>query len=121
LTKFSPEQKLNIYQEYLHCQNKSKVVRQFNIDRSYLSEIIAESNEVLLEHFKQKKPGRKKKDTPLNYTTALEKIEILKAQNLQQEKDNEELYVKNEFLNLRLSLVDKEQNRQLKKTKSRRW
>jgi transposase-like protein len=120
LKKFSPEQKVNIYQEYLRCQNKSKVSRQFNIDRSYLYEIISECESVLLDHFKHKEPGRKKADTPKNYAEALEKVKDLKKQNLQLEKDNEYLYVEKEWLNLRLSFTESEKKPHLKKTKKKR-
>ena len=118
--KFSPEQKVKIYQEYLRCQNKSKVSRQFNIDRSYLYEIISECEGVLLDHFKHKEPGRKKEDTPKNYPKALEKVQVLKDQNLQLEKDKEELYVKNKWLDLRLSFTDSDKKNHLKKTKKKR-
>lgn len=120
MQKFSPEQKVKIYQEYLRCQNKSKVSRQFSIDRSYLYEIISECESVLLDHFKHKEPGRKKEDTPQNYTEALEKVKTLKAQNLQLETDKEELYVKNTWLNLRLSFAESDQKHHLKKTKKKR-
>lgn len=121
MRKFSAEQKVKIYQEYLRCRNKSKVARLFNIDRSYLYEIISECESTLLDHFAQKEPGRKKAGAPGNYSEALEKIKDLEDQNLELDKAREELYIRNEWLKLRLSWADRDKKtRQLKKTKKKK-
>ena len=97
------------------------MARQFNIDRSYLYEIIKDCNGHLLEYLEHKKPGRKKEDVPASYSGALEHIKAQKAQILQLEKKNEDLYIKNEFLDLRLSWAERdEKNRHLKKTKNKK-
>ena len=121
MKKLSPEKKLEIYQEFLHSQNKSAVARQYNLDRSYLYEIIKDCNEHLLEYLKHKKTGRQKEEVPASYPDALEQIEGQKAQILQLEKEKEELYIKNEFLALRLSWAERdEKKRHLKKTKNKK-
>ena len=120
MRKFSAKDKVKIYQAYLRCRNKLKVSREFKIDRSYLYEIISECESALLDHFDQKEPGRKKADMPGDYAEAVEKIKELQAQNLQLDKAREELYIRNEWLQLRLSWAEKDdENRQLKKTKNK--
>ena len=104
--KFSPEQKLEIYEAYLACQNKSQVAREFDIDRSYLSEIIAESKQALVDHFSGKKVGRKKADQPSTLPQALDQIHKLEAEKLELAKTREELHISNEFLKLRLSWAE---------------
>jgi len=119
--KYSSKEKLQIYQEYQRCQNKSGVARQFGIDRSYLNEIIHECDDVLLTHFDQKKPGRKKVDEPKDLVEALKQIETLKSQNLELAREKEVLYVTNEFNKLKLSWAEQAgtsvKNRHLKKKK----
>lgn len=124
MKKYSPQDKLKIYQEYQRCQNKSAVARQFGIDRSYLIEIIAECNQVLLAHFSQKKPGRKKAGQPQDMAQALERIDTLKSENLALAKDKEELHIINTFDKLRLSWAERDgfrvSGRHLKKTKNKK-
>jgi transposase-like protein len=121
MKKLSPEKKLEIYREFLHRRNKSAVARQYNLDRSYLYEIIKDCDEHLLEYLKHKKTGRQKEDVPASYPDALEQIEGQNAQILELEKKNEDLYIKNEFLTLRLSWAERdEKSRHLKKTKSKK-
>jgi len=128
--KFSPLKKVSIYRAYLQCRNKSEVARRFDIDRSYLSEIIAECDEVLLCHFEQKKPGRPKADAPKDFSDALDKIETLQSSNVELAKQKEELFISNEFLKLRLSWAERDpgsdkpacagRKRHLKKKRNRR-
>lgn len=121
MKKLSPEQKLEIYQEFLHSDNKSAVARKYGIDRSYLYDIVKNSNKGLLQYFEQQKIGRKDVDMPATLTEAVEKIKELESHNLEIEKEKEELWVKNEFLELRLSFAEERQkNRHLKKTKNKK-
>ena len=118
MKKLTPEQKLEIYQEFLRSTNKAAVARKYNIDRSYLYDIVKSCDKGLLAHLEQQKSGRKKADQPPTYNTALEKIKNLEDQNLELEKEKEKLYVKSEFLKLRLSWAEKDKkDRHLKKTK----
>ena len=122
--KYSSQEKLRIYKAYQRCQNKSAVARQFGIDRSYLIQIIAECDDVLLSHFDQKKAGRKKAGQVQDIKQAVEQIESLKAKNLELAKSNEELYVSNEFIKLQLSWAERDgyniKNRHTKKKKNKR-
>lgn len=117
--KYSSKEKLQIYKEYQRCQNKSAVARQFGIDRSYLNEIINECDNVLLTHFDQKKPGRKKVDEPRDLVEALKQIETLKSQNLELAREKEALYITNEFNQLKINWAEQAgisvKNRHLKK------
>ena len=121
---FSPEQKLEIYKAYLQCQNKSEVARQYDIDRSYLSELLHECDQVLVQHFSSKKPGRKKAHAPATLPQAREQIDRLEAEKLELAKAKEEFYISNEFLKLRLSWAERDhpelKNRHLKKKKKKR-
>lgn len=118
MKKLSPEDKLKIYQEFLHSDNKSAVARQYGIDRSYLYDIVNNCNKNLLEFLQQQKSGRKETDIPGNHAEAVEKIKRLKADYIELEKKKEELHAKNEFLELRLSWAEQnEKNRHLKKKK----
>jgi len=120
--KYSSTEKLQIYQEYQRCQNKSAVARQFGIDRCYLTEIISECDAVLLRHFDQKKPGRKKVDEPSDLAEALKQIETLKRQNLELAREKEALYISNEFNKLKINWAEQAgvsvNNRHLKKKKN---
>ncbi len=107
--KFSPEQKLEIYQAWLACQNKSQVAREFDIDRSYLSELIAESQQAVVAHFSGKKAGRKKADQPSTLRQAVDQIDKLETDKLQLAKAREELHISNEFLKLRLAWAEGDQ------------
>lgn len=122
--RYSPEEKLQVYKEYQRSQNKSAVARKFGINRSYLIEIIAECDQVLLKHFDQKKPGRKKADQPENMAQALGQIETITSENRKLAKDNEELYIINQFDKLRLSWAERDgfkvTDRHLKKTKNKK-
>jgi len=122
--RYSPQEKLQVYKEYQRCQNKSEVARQFGIDRSYLSEIIAECDDVLLAHFGQKKPGRRKADQPQNMRQAIERIESLKSEKLDLAKEKERLHIINTFDKLRLSWAERDgfkiTSRHLKKMKNKK-
>lgn len=118
MKKLSSEQKLEIYQEFLHSDNKSAVARTYGIDRSYLYDIVKKSNKGLRQYFEQQKTGRKDAGMPATLTEAVQKIRELESHNRELEKEKEELWVKNEFLELRLSFAEERQkNRHLKKTK----
>lgn len=121
---YSSHEKLQIYKAYQGCQNKSAVARQFGIDRSYLIQIIAECDDVLLSHFDHKKAGRKKAGQVQDVNQAVEQIESLKAKNLELATSNEELYVSHEFMKLQLSWAERDgytvKNRHIKKKKSKR-
>jgi transposase-like protein len=120
--KYSPKDKLKIYQAYQHNQNKSAVARQFGIDRSYLHEIIGECDEVLLNYFTHKRTGRKKTAEPEDMPQALEQIETLKSEKQQLAKDKEELFIRNAFMELHLSWAERDgfrvKNRHFKKKKN---
>jgi len=118
MKKLSPEKKLEIYQEFLQSDNKSAVARKYGIDRSYLYDIVKNCNKGLLDYLEQQKIGRKDADMPATITAAVEKIRELESHNLDLEKEKEELWVRNEFLELRLSWAEQnEKNHHLKKTK----
>ena len=74
-----------------------------------------------MEYLEEQKIGRKDADMPGNLQEAAEKIKELESHNLDLEKEKELLWVKNEFLELRLSFADEhEKNRHLKKTRKKK-
>lgn len=117
--KFSPEEKLEIYEAVIRGLGKSHVARQFGIDRSYLNEILTECKQAVVAHFASKKAGRKKANALASLGDALEQIEHLEAEKLELAKTKEELYIANEFLKLRLSWAETDhpelKNRHFKK------
>ena len=122
--RYSAADKLRLYKEYQSRQNMSEIARMYGIDLSYLREIISECDQVLLTHFHQKRAGRKKAGEPQDIPEALERISTLTSQYHQLAKEKEELYIKGEFMKLRLSWAKRDgytvKERHLKKKRKKK-
>ncbi len=100
--RLSPEKKLRLYQEFIQSSNKSELARKWGVDRSYMYDIVRECEQIVLETFTGRKPGRKPKGKPSTLDEAWQRIEQLEEQYEREATEKERLYCRSEFLKLRL-------------------
>lgn len=98
----SPERKLQLYREFQRAENKAELARRWGIDRSYLYEIVRECEQILMEGFSQRRPGRPAKGKPATLDAAMRRIAELETQYERKATEYEEQYCRSEFLALRL-------------------
>jgi DNA primase len=134
--KLSPERKLELYREFQQSENKAELARRWGIDRSHLYEIVRECEQILVEAFSGRRPGRPPKGKPTTLEAALERIEKLEEEYEREATEKEEQCCRSEFLALRLKWAEIEareargesvegvgggaKKRQIKKKKRRR-
>jgi DNA primase len=132
----SPERKLQLYRQFQGAANKAELARRWGIDRSHLYEIVRECEQMVVQGFSQRRPGRPAKGKPATLEEALARIEELETEYERKATEHEEQYCRSEFLALRLKWaeieaaelrgerVDEEQGPQkkpqIKKKRSRR-
>ncbi len=102
------EEKLTIYKEFQHSDNRSKLAESWGIDRSYLYKIVKECEQMLLDNFNQKSPGRKSCYEVADKTEAKDKIIQLEQEKQKLAKEKELYYAQSEFLKLRLKWSERE-------------
>jgi DNA primase len=102
----SPERKLQLYREFQQSDNKAELARRWGMDRSHLYEIVRESEQMLVEGFSRRKPGRRPKGKPGTLEQALERIEELEAAYERKATEQEEQYCRSEFLAIRLKWAE---------------
>ena len=127
-TKLTARDKLNLYREYLQAENKTALADKWGINRSYLYQIVRESEELILSGFSQRHAGRKPEGAPATLTEACERIAILEEEKHHQAREKERYHARSEFLKIRLKWAEKEQQetdgnppkRQIKKKKRKR-
>jgi DNA primase len=126
--KLTAQDKLTLYREYLQAENKSAVADTWGINRSYLYQIVRESEELILNGFSQRHAGRKPEGSPATLTEASERIAVLEEEKRHQAREKERYYARSEFLKIRLKWAEKERQgtagdppkRQIKKKKRNR-
>lgn len=102
----SPERKLELYREFVQASNKSEVARRWGMDRSYLYEIARDCDQILLDAFLSRRPGRKAEGKPQSMEQALQWIEQLEEEYKQKAIEQERQYCRSEFLQLRLKWAE---------------
>lgn len=102
----SAERKVQLYREFHAARNKSELARRWGIDRSHLYEIVRECEQMVVEGFSQRRPGRPAKGKPATLEEALARIEKLEAEYERKATEHEEQYCRNEFLAIRLKWAE---------------
>ena len=104
----SPERKLQLYREFQKADNRTELARRWGVDRSHLYEIVRSCDQILLQVFSGRKPGRPPKGEPRDLEGALKQIEELKEKYEEEATERERLYCRSEFLGLRLKWSENE-------------
>lgn len=102
--RLTAEDKLAIYKAFISSENKSQLSQDWDIDRSYLYKIVNECEEMLLQDFKARRPGRKPSVEP----GSKQRLQELEEENRRLTKEKELLYARSEFLQLRLKWSEHE-------------
>lgn len=106
--KLSAEDKRLIYQDYHRSANKSEVARKWDINRSYMYEIVKECDALILSGFVHRHRGRKASNEAGTLPDANERIKILEAENRRLDEERERYYARSEFMKLRLKWAERE-------------
>lgn len=96
------EEKLSIYKAFLVSDNRVKLAEDWGIDRSYIYKIVKECEQMLLDNFNQRRPGRKSLYDIESKSEAKVRIQQLEQEKQKLEKEKEFYHAQNEFLKLRL-------------------
>jgi DNA primase len=102
----SPERKLQLYREFQAAANKAELARRWGLDRSHLYEIVRECEQLVVEGFSQRRPGRPAQGKPTTLEEALRRIAELETQYERKATEYEEQYCRSEFLALRLKWAE---------------
>lgn len=106
--RLSAQDKLSLYQDYSGNENKSEVAKRWDINRSYMYEVVKECEELILSGFSQRRRGRKPSNEPATMADACERIKGLEQENRRLDEERERYYVRNEFMKVRLKWSERE-------------
>jgi transposase-like protein len=106
--RLNAEDKLSLYRDFQRSKNKSKVASRWNIDRSYMYEIVKECEDFILSGFSQRRVGRKPSGQPETLDEACKRVKELEAENRRLDEERERYWVSNEFMKVRLKWVEQE-------------
>lgn len=98
----SPEQKVQLYREFSAAQNKAEVARRWQLNRSYLYELVKECEETLKQEFGSRRRGRPAKNQLSDLDEARRRLAELEEKYEQEATERERLYCRSEFLKLKL-------------------
>lgn len=101
-SRLNSKRKLELYRQFVRSSNKSELARQWGIDRSYMYEIVHECEQMILNGFEEREPGRKPASKPQSLKEAWERIEQLEREKYRETVEKETYYARGEFLRLRL-------------------
>jgi hypothetical protein len=107
-TNLTTQDKLALYKEAMHAENKSKVALKWGINRTYMYQIIKECEEMIVEGFSQRRPGRKPDQAPCTLVDAYARINTLEEEKRHVATEKERFYARSEFLKLRLKWAESE-------------
>jgi transposase-like protein len=106
--RLSGEDKLSLYRDFQRSKNKSKVASRWNIDRSYMYEIVKECEAFILSGFSQRRVGRKPSGQPETLDEACKRVKELEVENRRLDEERERYWVSNEFMKVRLKWAEQE-------------
>ena len=106
--RLSAEDKLSLYRDFQRSENKSGVASKWGINRSYMYEIVKESEELILSGFSNRRSGRKPSGQPETLDEACERLKQLEAENRRLDEERERYWVRNEFMKVRLKWAERE-------------
>ncbi len=114
--RLTAKDKLEVYKECMWAKNKTEVALKWGIHRSYMYQIIKECEEMILNGYTERRPGRKPEGAPANLDEATRRIAILEEEKHQEAIDKEKYYARSEFLKLRLKWVEQDVEEQQSKS-----
>jgi DNA primase len=100
--------KLAIYKAFIQSDNRSQLAADWGIDRSYLYKIVKECEQLLLNNFSERRPGRKSGYEIDSKAEVTDRISQLEQEKQQLAKEKEFYYAQGEFLKLRLKWSERE-------------
>ena len=106
--RLSGEDKLSLYRDFQRSKNKSKVASRWDIDRSYMYEIVKECEDFILSGFSQRRVGRKPAGQPETLDEACKRVKELEVENRRLDEERERYWVSNEFMKVRLKWAKQE-------------
>jgi transposase-like protein len=106
--RLNAEDKLSLYRDFQRSKNKSQVASRWNIDRTYMYEIVKECEDFILSGFSQRRVGRKPSGQPETLDEACKRVKELEAENRRLDEERERYWVSNEFMKLRLKWAEQE-------------
>ncbi len=100
--RLNAQDKLSLYRDFQRSENKSQVALRWGINRSYMYDIVKESEELILSGFSKRRLGRKPAGQPETLDEACERLKELESQNRHLDEERERHWVRNEFMKVRL-------------------
>lgn len=104
--RLTAAEKLTLYEQFQHAENKSELARQWGIDRSHMYQIIKDCKQLLLSSLSDRGPGRKPADQPDSMKDALQQIQRLQEKNKQLVIERDTLHCREELLGIRLKWAE---------------
>ena len=104
----SPEEKLELYRDYVSSSNKSDVARRWNVNRGYMYELVESSEKSIVEMFGARRPGRPATSIPKDLAEARLQLKTLEKKYEEERAERERLMCRSEFLALRLKWAEQE-------------
>ena len=105
-TRLNAKRKLELYRAFVRSSNRSELARKWGVDRSYMYEIVRECEQMILEGFEDREPGRKPAGKPRNVEQAWDRIEQLEREKHHEMLEKQTYYARSEFLKLRLKYAE---------------
>jgi transposase-like protein len=106
--RLNAKDKLSLYRDFQRSKNKSQVASSWDIDRSYMYEIVKECEDFILSGFSQRRVGRKPAGQPETLDDACKRIKELEGENRRLDEERERYWVSNEFMKVRLKWSEAE-------------
>jgi len=106
--KLTAQDKLQIYKEFSHADNKSDLALKWGVNRTYLYEIAKECEEFIIDGFSERRQGRRAAGSPLNLEDAFKKVAALEEEKRREATEKERFYARSEFLKVRLKWAEEE-------------
>jgi len=106
--RLTAEEKLALYKEFMRADTKSEVALRWGTNRSYLYQIVKECEEIVLQGFQERRPGRKCSQAPATLAEAIDRIAALEEEKEHAQTEKERYYARSEFMKLRLKWAEVE-------------
>ena len=115
----------------MRAENKTEVALRWGINRSYMYQVVKECEELILNGFSERRPGRKPEGAPATLDEAMKRISVLEEEKRHEAKEKERFHARSEFMKVRLKWAEieaeelqgekkKSSKKQIKKKKKKR-
>lgn len=105
-TNLTAQEKLSLYKDFMSAENKTDVALKWGVNRSYMYQIVKECDEMIVNGFSQRRPGRKRDGMPATLDEAMERIDLLEEAKRHEAKEKERYYARSEFMKVRLKCAE---------------